>query len=722
MSEAASPPKLRLGAFIGVFTPTILTILGVIMYLRFGWVVGNAGLGGAVAIVVLSHVITLITTFSVSALVTNMKVGVGGAYFLISRSLGLEVGGAIGIPLYLSQTLSLTLYAFGLAESVQIVWPGVPVQLFAAVIVVGVSAVAARSTELALKMQLPIMGLIVISLISVFAGVDWAAPSVDIVGGFEDAGFWQVFAVFFPAVTGILAGVSMSGDLEDPSQAIPRGAMGAVLVGFAVYLAIPLALAHTPSELLRGDNLIMPHIAWSGLLVMGGLWGAILSSAVGSILGAPRTLQALAADRLAPEALGRVDPKTGEPMVALITSAVIALGAVLLGDLNAVATVVTMFFLTTYGTLNAVATLEAAVGDPSFRPQYKVPWWVSAIGTAGCFVAMFAISPVACIVAILAELLIWTALRRRSLEAAWGDVRTGFWMAAARYSLLQLKGARHDSRNWRPHVLVFTADLERNVETVRLAAHFSQGRGIVTVSTLLQGEFEEHEDQKIVARNHQLLDERGILAFCETAAVPEVHSGMITVAQANGFAGLSSNTVMFGWPGDDPLAVARLVQQTRRMAELEKCVLISRLGRAPRRGQRRVLIWWKGLEHNGDLMLLLAHLLSLADGWRDTVIVLKSVVDERATAERLEREYQELLENIRIPGEADVIAREEGEEPLDIIHRESHGADLVLLGMSLVSEEEELVYAERLIELVEGIPSFLLVRNAGPFRGRLVQG
>ena len=150
-----------------------------------------------------------------------------------------------------------------------------------------------------------------------------------------------------------------------------------------------------------------------------------LSSAIGSILAAPRTLQALADDNLMPAALGQVDEKTGEPMVALWVSGILALCAVALGDLNAVASVVTMFFLTTYGMLNLAAALESLVADPAFRPSIKVPWWVSVVGCVGCFVAMFSIHPLACFVAIIVEGIIWWLLSRRALRTTWGDLRSG---------------------------------------------------------------------------------------------------------------------------------------------------------------------------------------------------------------------------------------------------------------------------------------------------------
>ena len=256
---------LGLGTFLGVYTPTVLTVLGVILYLRMGWVVGNAGVLGAMGIVLLANGITFITAMSISALSTNMRVGVGGAYYIISRSLGLELGGALGIPLYLSQALSVTLYAYGLAESLRLVWPGLPVQFVAAVIVIGVVLVAARSTVLALKLQLPIMVFIGISLLALLSGINFDVQETGLRGEWVDGGFWEVFAVFFPAVTGVLAGVGLSGDLRDPARAIPVGVLFAVLTGFVVYISAPLVLAHAATpEQLRSNELLWTEVAAGG--------------------------------------------------------------------------------------------------------------------------------------------------------------------------------------------------------------------------------------------------------------------------------------------------------------------------------------------------------------------------------------------------------------------------------------------------------------------------
>ena len=209
----------------------------------------------------------------------------------------------------------------------------------------------------------------------------------------------------------------------------------------------------------------------------------------------------------------------------------------------------------------------------------------------------------------------------------------------ARFAMMKLNHSKHDPRNWRPHILVFVAELERNLGMVRMAGHFSQERGIVTVSTLLLGDIEEHDQAaSIASRNRDLLAANGIVAFSETAAVPELESGMITVAQANGMAGLSSNMVMFGWPGENRESLSRLLGLVRRMDGIEKSSMIVRPVKGSRaRGNGEIVVWWKGKQQNGDMMLLLAHLLNLAPGWRQNQLVLRTVADDEVSAEHVRK-------------------------------------------------------------------------------------
>ncbi len=729
--NAAKTESKGLGAFLGVFTPTILTILGVIMFMRVGWLVGTAGLVGTMVIVVMANAITFLTSLSVSSLATNMRVGVGGAYFIISRSLGVEIGGAVGIPLYLSQVLSITLYSYGLAESLNSLFDWIPVTITAAVIVVGVTAVASKSTELTLKLQLPVMVLIFAAIASLLLGADFGDPQVPMWGSFTDnagdVGFWGAFAVFFPAVTGILAGVSLSGDLKDPGSAIPRGVMAAVAVGFVVYLIIPIALASSASQAdLLTDSLIWTKVAAVGFLVMPGLWGAILSSAFGSALGAPRTLQALAMDRLVPEHLGRIDEESGEPLVGLYLSGALALVAVFLGDLNTVAEWVTIFFLTTYGALNAVAVVEILVADPSYRPRILIPWWAAGLGAIGCFVAMFAINPVACGVAIFIEAVIFFLFRRRAIETEWGDARNGLILSLAHALVVWFTDAKKDARNWRPQVLVMTRNLDKDMPTVNLAGQMGSRQGILTVAELREQPLEEIEAPVAeIERNRQELREHGIDAFYEMVAIPEIDDGVVLgVAQAHGFGGMNANTVMFQWDDDRVESLSRHLRYSRELGRLDKCVLIYHPSRETWRerkpGTARVVVWWSGLQANGDLMLLLAWMLSRGTQMHGADIVLRTVASDDSEAAQWRENAASLSERVRIPMKLEPIVRQSNDSAYDVIVENSAGADLVVLGLANYDKAEEADAAERLAGLVTRLPSTLLVRNSGPFRGRLM--
>ena len=713
-----------LGTFLGVFTPSVLTILGVILFLRTGWVVGSVGLVPALLIVVLANVITVITALSVSAIATNMPVGAGGAYYILSRSLGLEIGGAIGIPLFLAQTFSVTLYAFGLAESLRFAWPEVPVQPVAALSIVLVSAISARSAGMALKLQLPIMALVALALLSLFLGVPVPFELRALAAGGVPGSppFWTVFAVFFPAVTGIMAGISLSGDLADPHRSIPRGTLAAVLAGFAVYLLVPVALALSADPAtLASDPLVWLRIAVVPALVLPGLWGAILSSAAGSILGAPRTLEALAVDGVAPRALG-----TGSFLGvgrAHLLSTVVALAPVALGGLNAVAPVLTMFFLTTYGMVNLVAGLERLARNPSYRPTLKVPWAVSLAGAAACFGVMFLINHLAGIAAFLAEILVYVVLRRRALRASWGDLRYGALMSLARATLLQLRRLPVAPRNWRPNILLFAGDVHRRLDLVQFAAWLNQGRGIVTVNRLLVGPFEElasHVPEEL-ERLQSELDEAGITAFAEVEVVQGFESGAVATAQANGIAGIASNTVMFGWSRKQE-RVAGMLRIMRKLAHLGTSTLICRI--APGRWsvpQPRIDVWWGGLEHNGDLMLLLAYLLSLNPGWRPSEIIVHSLANDAAMQANTRAALERMLAWSRIPARTEVTLRPPRRPVTEVIHEVSAGADVVFLGLAEPSPGGEDTYARRLAGLVEGLPTTILVRHAGPFAGRLLE-
>jgi amino acid transporter len=729
-------PAQKFGTFLGVYTPSVLTILGLIMYLRFGWVVGNIGLPLTLFVVLLSSSITFITGLSASAIATNMRVGVGGEYYMISHSLGLELGGAIGIPLYLCRTLSITFYSFGLAESLLILWPSswgdVPsylIQLLTAVIIVIITALSGRSAALVLKLQIPIMAAVGLSMVALMIGVfssELRSPEVSATYRTAPEGFWYVFAVFFPAVTGFTAGIGMSGDLKNPQRSIPRGTLLAITTGAFVYLVIPFILSI--SSRIGVDELAQPGVGvWVSLALFGavfvypGIWGAILSSAFGSVLGGPRVLQALASDGLAPKLLSRLSKK-GQPTLATWVSGAIALAAVGLGNLNAVAQFVTILFLTLYVIINLSSAIENIVGDPSYRPTINVPWYISLLGSLGAIMVMFLLNPFACIIAALIELVLYFYLRRKAMRKRWGDVRAGLWVTLARFALLKLRSHTSDPRNWRPHILVFTGDTRKRIGLVRLASWFNQDRGVVTACQVVPGDLKE-EDLDLRETREQMdrdLKENNLVAFSEIDVVKDFENGIIDIAQANGIAGLQSNTVMFGW-SEKPQRLESQLRIMRAMAKTGKSFIIARINWRHEPGQqKRIDLWWGGLQNNGDMMLLLAYLLSLNQEWKGTKIVINSIVKDQKERETLETSLSKLISETRIHAETRIIIKPPDKEIHEIISLNSGSADIVVIGLKIPQPGSEADYAKKLSAIAKGLSTVIFVRNAGEFAGNLI--
>jgi amino acid transporter len=340
----------KFGTFGGVFTPSILTILGVIMYLRLPMIVGAAGLWSTLGIILIAHIISITTGLSVSSIATDKKVAAGGTYYMISRSLGLPLGGTLGLALFVGLSFSVSLYLIGFAESFLSYWELDAsinmIRIAGTIVLLTVTAITLISTSLAIKTQYFIMAAIVLSLFSILLGKHELTPVVASAATepFSTAlPFMLLFGIFFPAVTGFEAGVSMSGDLADPKRSIPQGSVMAIVTGVVVYIGLTLFFSFTVSrEALFNDPQVLLKISLVPELVIAGIWGATLSSALGSILGAPRILQATAVDKITPRFFSKGVGDANEPRNALFATFFIAECGILIGDLDIIARVVTI--------------------------------------------------------------------------------------------------------------------------------------------------------------------------------------------------------------------------------------------------------------------------------------------------------------------------------------------------------------------------------------------
>jgi solute carrier family 12 (sodium/potassium/chloride transporter), member 2 len=664
---------VRFGWFTGVFTPTLLTIVGVIMYVRIGWVVGNVGLAGAWLVMGIAMLITLCTGLSLSSIATNTRIGAGGPYAIVSRSLGVEVGGSIGIPLFLTRPLGVAMYVFGFREGWQWVFPEHHPVLIDAGVFIAIFGIAYWSANLAFRIQFVIMGVIVVSLVAMFLGEPTFSPATEHVQwvgelkgfpeqGLQGATFWEVFAVFFPATTGILAGANMSGDLKDPRRAIPLGTLLAIALSSLIYFVVAwwASRAGTLDELVSDYTLLISRSAF-GPAVLAGLLGATFSSALAGVVGGPRILMAMGQERIVPGSSWLAATSAdGEPRNAMLVTGVLTICCLMVRDLNAIAPLVTMFFLITYGVINAVVLIEGSLGLVSFRPTLRIPWIVPAVGLVGCGVTMFIVSPVFGLVSVSLVLVVYAWIQTMGVEGDGEDVRSSMFVAIAEWAAAQATEMHSQNvRAWKPSLLVPVQDPDQ----IRGEYHFVLDMIKPEGSVKLLGLATER-DSDIEERVSNLgLSFRAADAFCTWSVVhsPDYCTGVSAGLQALQSAFFRPN-LLFLSLSDDSAGdgeVATLIAAARSTG-----VGAFLVGRHPKAGlghRKRVTLWvqaspgsWDagsafGPGRNLNLTLLMGF--RLMNKWQAELHVVTCVPDEEAKA-GAERFLRELCDLARIPSSA----------------------------------------------------------------------
>ncbi len=710
----------RFGFFGGVFTPSILTILGVIMFLRMGWVVGNVGLGGALLIVLMAHAISIVTGLSVSSIATNRQVKTGGAYYMISRSLGAAVGTAIGIPLFFAQAISVTFYIVGFTESLAWIWPGINHRLVGTVTLLLLTVISMKSSDLAIRLQYVIMGVIALSLISFFWGKDFGGEVAPQIQWFvtDKADFSYVFAVFFPAVTGIMAGVSMSGDLKDPRRAIPLGTMLAIGVGLIIYLLIPVVLAlRVPQEHLLKDSYAMWKVSAVPFLISLGVWGATLSSALGSLLAAPRTLQALAMDGLAPSVFARTFGQSPEPRAGLALTFIIAEIGILLGNLNMIAPILTMFFLVTYGITNLACGLERWAQTPSFRPSFKIPAWVSLLGAFGCFYVMSVINLPAMLIALFICLLLFSYAERRQLGNTWGDARNGIWAALLRSALINYHRSEYHPINWRPNLIILGGNPKKRSYLLEIGSAIAQEQGIVSYFYLIQGPIREKalERETTAKMLEKTFNDKYPNVFYRVEIVDDIFSGALAVTQSYGVGKFEANTVLMGWP-KNPERPEKYTELYCNMRALKRSILLFNYDQKRGFGKyKNIHIWWGGWRDNASLILILPLLIKSHPKWRGAELSIFVAIEKEETKKQVEENLQRILDEVRLDAKIHVIVRD-GHPIESLMKGASYEADLAIIGFKAPEiDSSPRAFFERYNRILEVLPSTILACSAATY-------
>ena len=639
---------------------------------------GSAGGARALIIVGLANIISILTSLSLSATATNLKVKGGGDYYLISRTLGLEFGGAIGVVLFLAQSVSIAFYCIGFGEALVGVLPTenyVPANIVAALAVGFLFVFAWLGADWATKFQYVVMTLLIAALVSFFVGgvpkwetgtflANWGAPA-------DGAGFWILFALFFPAVTGFTQGVSMSGDLKDPGKSLPFGTFMAVGLSMLVYLAVTVIFSGAlPNSELSADYMAMKKVSYYGFLIDAGVIAATLSSAMASFLGAPRILQSLSADRIFPFLLpfAKGEGDSGNPRRAVLLSAAIALVTISLGKLNLIAQVVSMFFLISYGLLNYATFFEARAESPSFRPRFK--WFnprLSFLGFLTCLGAMMAIDVKNGIIATALLFAIFQYLKRTAGPARWADSSRSHHMQRVRENLLALAAEPEHDRDWRPQLLAFTNDAERRSQFLKFAAWIEGRSGLTTAIRILEGTGARMRKLKQTAEAELASDikQAGSNAFPLVVVSEEISKALSVLAQSYGIGPFRTNTVLVNWMDQLNKGISGIgaLQYVRNLGILfrHQCNLVvlsedvhywEDLDKIPE-AERRIDVWWWG-DVTSRLMLLLAYLMKRNEVWDQATIRLMVCQNENS-APIDPAAIQQTLDDIRIDATPEII-------------------------------------------------------------------
>jgi amino acid transporter len=672
-------PAGTLGTFAGVFTPSVLTILGIILFLRLGYVTGSAGLFRATIIIAIANLISILTSQSLAAIATNMKVKGGGDYYLISRTLGHQFGGAIGMVLYLAQSVSVAFYCIGFAEALSTMipqWPLLTPRVIATVAVGILFILAWLGADWATRFQYGVMVLLIFALFSFYAGglmhwdavifrTNWAAPA-------NAPPFWIVFGIFFPAVTGFTQGVSMSGDLKDPGRSLPLGTFMAVGISIAVYFSVAMVFAGVlPNQIMMEDYQSIKRVARYGFLIDAGVIAATLSSAMASFLGGPRILQSLSADRvfpfLAPFAKGA--GTTGNPRRAILVTLVIALVTIGLGQLNLVARVVSMFFLISYGLLNYATFYEARTKSPSFRPRFK--WFNKYLSLLGCVICagiILALDIKNGIIALAILFAIHYYLKQTAGPSRWADSTSAHAFQVIRKHLSSMEKTPGHHRNWRPHILVFTNHAERRTALFTFAQWIEGQSGLITAVRVIEGSGAATRRRQMEAEaelSHEMTTHQFNI-FPLVVRTDDTPSSLPMLLQSYGIGPLNANTILSNWYGESAkgfgsLQALKYGQNLNVAYRLGYNLILlhfdptrwDSLLSSPRQG-RRIDVWWRA-DATSRMMLLLAYLTTRHEAWEKAHI--RALTE--GTGERIEKakeELKQLLEEVRIDAQAEIIA------------------------------------------------------------------
>ncbi len=692
-----------------VFFTAISTILGAILFLRFGMAVGNLGFYGALGIIILGHMITVPTALAISEIATNTRVEGGGEYFIISRSFGLNIGATIGIALYLSQAISVAFYIIAFTEafaplfqwfanSFSIVLPRQTISVPALIILAFI--VLKKGSDMGVKTLYAVVAILFISLVMFFLGQTDYNSAGDFSQNFvlsNRGQFFIWFAICFPAFTGMTAGVGLSGDLKNPKKSIPRGTMWGTIAGMLIYIFIIYKFSISASpDTMTSSQLSMANIAVFGAIIIPlGLGASTVSSAIGSVLVAPRTLQALANDRSFPGlkinrwiAKGKGEKK--EPYNATLITICIAMVFVLMGEVDFVAQIISMFFMITYGSLCLISFLNHFGASPSYRPTFRSHWLVSLTGFLLSVWVMFMINPTYTIAAYLIITLLYIYLS--SLHKDRGGLQKLFLGALFQLSRrIQLYMQKNRSRRpeeveWRPSAICISSNSFSHSKIFDLMKWISYKHGFGTYFHFLKGYYSKSstaEAKEIVARliEHHHDDESSLYVDCMIS--PSYTTAIAQAIQSPSISGMDNNMIVFESRRNEPEAIESILDNISltRAGDYDVCVFSD--ANMNTNFKNGIHIWIRPIDSmNANLMILLGFIILSHPDWRKGHVKIFSICPKDEVA-KTRNDLREMMQSGRLPvtlSNIEIIAQDDDTSVKSLIKEKSFGAGLTIIG------------------------------------------
>jgi hypothetical protein len=525
-----------------------------------------------------------------------------------------------------------------------------------------------------------------------------------------------VFAVFFPAVTGFTAGIAMSGDLKNPKRSIPVGTLMAIGVGLIIYIALAIFMAYAVNtEVLRSDYNILINIAIFGPAVVAGIWGATLSSALGGILGGPRILQAMSVDKVTPRIFAKGNGANNEPVNALLMVFIIAEAGILIGELDVIARVVSMFYLTAYGFINISYFLESWA-NPDFQPSFKIKRWIGLLGFITCFGVMFKLDMIAMLGALVVIASLYFGLQRKEVKLQSNDVWRSVWENVVNKGLKKIDEKVSKNSNWNPNIILFSGKSDHQNYLLELCKTVSGRTGIVTNFKLIIDKTNDiplRKTEQIV--RDETFKELGI--FGRQIKVDNIYKGITNIASTFGFSGVEPNTIMMGWPKglENSIEYAKM---TETLLYLDYNLLYLDFDRKTKFGNYQTVdLWWRETDSkNAEMMLNIARFIISSPKWSNTKIRVLFVNNNNVDKDLIQNKIGKLVEDLRVNVTIKIINNAVEQKPFyDIIAKLSNDTDLTLVGIPNYKIEKQAEFVLKTNYLFETIGSTLLVKAANNF-------